>query len=442
MGAWKLAASVANLLVLALTLVSLVAAIFAPQIVRYGLFLLDPAHDPVQEALTIRLLRILLPSVVIFGLSGLVMGILNASQVFLVPAIAPAMYSIGWILGVIFLPESLGIDRLAWGAVLGALLHLSIQLPTLARLHGRYTLGFGLKNPAVREVARLMLPRMFGVAVVQLNFIVNTVIALSLPEGSATAISQGFALMLMPQAAIAQSIAIAAMPTFSAQVALGKKDDMRASLATTLRGVLLLSIPAALGLILLREPVAALLYRGQVCDADCSGMIAWALLWYTVGLVSHCLVEITSRAFYALHDTRTPVAVGVVAMSLNIILSLAFSRLFQRMGLQPLGGLALSNSLATTLEMTALLVLMRRKLNGLHGKVILTALAAAAISGAVMSVILWGWVRYTQAWPNWLVVGLGICVGGLVYGGMLAVARVQELRVGFRWLAARLGRLL
>ena len=239
---------------LALTLVSLLAAIFAPQIVRYGLFLLDPAHDPVQEALTIRLLRILLPSVVIFGVSGLVMGILNASQIFLVPAIAPAMYSVGWILGVVLSCPRAWASNGWHGARCSAPCCISSsRSPTLIRLRGKYTLQLGLNNPAVREVARLMGPRVFGVAVVQLNFIVNTVIALALPEGSAISIGQGFALMLMPQAAIAQSIAIAAMPTFSAQVARGKENEMRASLAATLRGVLLLSIPAALGLILLRR---------------------------------------------------------------------------------------------------------------------------------------------------------------------------------------------
>ncbi len=438
-GAWKLASSIANLLTLVLILISFLAAIFAPQIVRHGLFVLNPASDPVQEALTIRLLRILLPSVIIFGLSGLVMGILNANQVFLVPAIAPAMYSVGWILGVVILPEHMGVERLAWGAVLGAGLHLVVQLPTLLRLRGKYSFLLGLKDHAVREVARLMVPRMFGVAVVQLNFIVNTIIALSLPEGSASAIGQGFALMLMPQAAIAQSIAIAAMPTFSAQVARGQKDEMRSSLAATLRGVLLLSMPAGLGLILLRQPIVDMLYQSQVCGPGCTQLISWALLWYAAGLVGHCLVEIISRAFYALHDTRTPVTVGIVAMSLNIVFSLAFSRLFQNWGLPPLGGLALANSFATALEMVALVVLMNRRLNGLHGREILQVTGQGAAAGLAMAAGLWLWLQMTQGQAAWLQLGLGILVGGLIYGGSLAALRVREIRLGWNWLSVRLG---
>jgi putative peptidoglycan lipid II flippase len=436
-GAWELAASIANLLVVVLTLVSLLAAFFAPEIVRHGLYILDPTQDPVQEALTIRLLRILLPSVVIFGISGLVMGMLNANQVFLIPAIAPAMYSAGWILGVLVLPASLGIERLAWGAMLGSCLHLLVQLPTLIRLRGRYVLQLGLSNPAVREVMRLMLPRMFGVAVVQLNFIVNTIIALSLPEGSASAITLGFTLMLMPLAAIAQSIAIAAMPTFSAQVARGKEDEMRSSLAATLRGVLLLSIPAALGLILLRQSITTLLYGSPVCGPACTQMVAWALLWYAVGLVGHCLVEITSRAFYALHNTRTPVTIGVIAMSLNIVFSLAFSRLFQSLNLPPLGGLALANSLATALEMVALLVLMRRRLKGMHGGEVLQVALTAAAAGAIMGLVIWIWLQVSTAQPNWLVLVVGIFGGTMVYAASLIAFRVREVRLGWSWISAR-----
>jgi putative peptidoglycan lipid II flippase len=175
--AWKLASSIANLLLVALTCVALVAYFFAPQIVRHGLYVLSPGESIGQEALTVSLLRILLPSVVIFGLSGLVMGILNAHQRFWLPAIAPAMYSLGQIAGVLLLPQSWGIQRLAYGALLGALLHLLVQLPSLLRLNGRYSPALGLRMTEVRQVMVLMGPRVLGVAVVQLNFIVNTIIA-------------------------------------------------------------------------------------------------------------------------------------------------------------------------------------------------------------------------------------------------------------------------
>lgn len=427
-GAWKLAASIANILVVALTAVSALAAVFAPQVVRYGLFILNPGGSPGQEALTVNLLRILLPGVVIFGLSGLVMGILNAHQRFLVPALAPVMYSLGMIAGVLFLPDSWGIFRLAWGALAGSALHLLVQLPALFRLKFRYNLGFNWGEAAVREVVRLFGPRVFGVAVVQLNFIVNTILALNQPEGSVSAISLAFSLMLMPQMAIAQSIAIASLPAFSAQVAEGKYAEMRASLAATLRGVLLLAVPAAAGLLFLRQPLISLLYEdGTVFTARSTEMVAWALLWYALGLVGHSLVEIVSRAFYALHDTRTPVLVGAAAMGLNVVYSLLFSRLFLQAGWMPHGGLALANALATTLEMAVLLFLMRRRLDGLEGPRVLNALWKAAAAAALMSAGLAAWLRWLPV-SSTLVLALGgVAIGTLLYAGAAAALRVEEL---------------
>ena len=244
--------------------------------------------------------------------------------------------------------------------------------------------------------------------------------------------------MLMPHAAIAQSIAIAALPTFSAQVARGKPEEMRHSLATTLRGVLLLSIPASVGLIVLRQPLVALLYQRGQFTSKSTELVAWALLWYAAGLVGHCVVEIMSRAFYALHDTRTPVSVGVVAMSLNIAFSLVFSAWFTRLGLPPLGGLALANSLATALEMVGLLVLMRRLLNGLHGGKILRMAAGAGLASLVMGAALWAFMRLMSGQHQAVLVVGGIVFGGMVYAGMLIALRIDEVRLVWTWVNARL----
>ena len=190
-GAWKLASAIANLLICILIFVAFLAAIFAPVIVQR---LLAPGFEPEKQLLTIRLLRILLPSVVIFGISGLVMGILNSHQKFLIPALTPAMYALGMIFGVLVLSPSMGIFGLAWGAVIGAALHLLLQIPSLLKLDGVYTAAFGLENLLVRQVGRLMLPRLFGAAIVQLNFWVNTLLASYLPVGSLNGIVYAFQL--------------------------------------------------------------------------------------------------------------------------------------------------------------------------------------------------------------------------------------------------------
>jgi putative peptidoglycan lipid II flippase len=383
----------------------------------------------------------MLPSVVIFGLSGLVMGILNAHQVFLLPALAPAMYSIGMILGTTLLPEVWGIRRLAFGVVAGALMHLLVQVPRLLRLRERtYRLYLGLRDKAVLEVFRLMGPRLLGVAVVQLNFIVNTIIALGQPAGSVSAITFAFSLMLMPQMAVAQSAAIASLPTFSAQVARGELDEMRHSLASTLRAVLLLAIPASVGLILLRTPLVALLYQRGAFSARSTELVAWALLWYAAGLVGHTLVEILSRAFYALHDTRTPVIVGVIAMGLNIGFSLLFSDLFDQIGWMPHGGLALANSLATALESVALLVLMGRRLKGMEGGYIWRGVGVSLLGTGLMSAVVLGWLAVFGGGSRAVTV-IGALVFGLtVYLGLMWALKMPELRGMVRTFAQKMKR--
>lgn len=435
-GAWRLASAIINLVLVVLIVLGVLTAIFAPWVVEN--LLASGFEDPAMQQLTVDLLRIQLPSAVIFGISGLVMGILNAHQSFLFPALAPSMYPLGIIFGVLVLSPRLGIYGAAWGVVIGSLLHLLVQAPRLLRLpERRYTPSLGLRFAPTREVLLLMGPRLLGVAVVQLNFWVNTLIA-SHAEGSISAISYGFMLMMMPQAAIAQSVAIAALPTFSAQAAKGKYEEMRASLASSLRGVLLLSIPASIGLILLRQPLVSFLFERGEFDTQSTEMVTWALLWYAAGLVGHCVVEIVSRAFYALHDTKTPVGVGVAAMTLNALFSLLFWWWFGQMGLMPHGGLALANSLATGLEMMALLYLMRRRLNGLEGKAILQAAGLSLLAAAAMGALLWFWLRTGAQQPDWLLVGVGIALGGALYGLLLVVLRVQEVRQGWAWISARL----
>ena len=443
--AWLLASAIANLITLIFIVLGILIALFAPWVVRN---ILAPGFtDPEKFKLTVDLVRIQMAAPVIFGISGLVMGILNSHRSFLWPALAPMMYSIGKILGVILLVPSMGVYGLAIGVVGGALMHGLIQLPALARLPAlKYTPTLGLKLPDVREVARLMGPRVLGVGFVQLNFLVNTRLASVMPQGSVTAVAVGFALMMIPEAAIAQAIAIAALPAFSAQVAAGKLHEMRHSLAALLRGVLLLAVPASVGLILLREPLVTVIFQRGQFDAESTQLVAWALLWYAAGLVGHSVVEIVSRAFYALHDTRTPVTIGVVAMSLNIGLSFLFSSMFISWGWMPHGALALANSLATFLEMGALLVFMRRRLSGLEGKRVLDGLIKAVIAGGFMALALWGWMHVSAIWTTtgeisiWVVALGGVAVGVVVYGMALIALRVPELKLALDGIKRRLSK--
>jgi len=422
--AWQLASAISNLVTLVLIALCALAWLFAPQLVGK---ILVPHFSNAQQALTVSLLRIQLLTPILFGVSGLLMGILNAHQNFLLPALAPSLYWLGMIFGVIFFAPSMGIYGLAWGAVLGAALHLGVQLPGLVKLRPTYQPLLGLHLASVRNVGKLMAPRLLGVAAVQINFLVNTIVASGLPTGSLTAIVVAFQVMTMPQVVIAQAIAIAALPTFSAQVARGKLGELRSSLASTLRGIVFLALPASLGLILLREPIVAVLFQRGEFGPDDTQLVAWALLWYAAGLLGHSVVEIASRAFYALHDTRTPVLVGTGAMALNVVLSLTLPALFLSRGWMPHGGLALSNSVATFLEMLALLYLMRRRLGGLQETKLVSGLGQAAVASAAMGFALWLWIDQLAAAPIWLVAFGGVTLGLIVYALVASALQVPEL---------------
>jgi len=437
--AWRLASSLINLVTVVLCLAALIVTLFAPQIVRY---LLAPglSREPSLFALTVDLLRIQSIAAILFGLGGLVISILNAHQVFFVPQITAAMYQLGQIFGILVLAGMMGIYGLAWGVVIGAALFLAVQLPALFRLKGEFSFSLGWANPDVLKVIRLMGPRMFGAAIVQLNFWVNTNLGSHMPEGTLISLAYGFMLMLMAQAAIAQSVAIAAMPTFSSQHALGKQDEMRASLASALRGMFFLALPASVGLIILARPIVSMLYQRGEFNSTLADMTAWALTWYAAGLVGHSIMEILTRAFYAQHDTKTPVMIGTVAMLLNVAFSIGFSRLFEQIGWMPHGGLALANSLATALEATALFVVMRKRLNGIKGKSIAQGFAASLLAATVMGFGLLGWMQFTDSLGIWFSALGGVAIGGMVYALAMWALRVPELSLVLNSLKRRLVR--
>ena len=188
---------------------------------------------------------------------------------------------------------------------------------------------------------------------------------------------------------------------------------------------------------LLRQPIVSMLYQRGAFDARMTALVSWALLWYAAGLVGHSMLEVLTRAFYAQHDTRTPVIVAIVAMGLNVVFSFAFAAAFVRAGWLPHGGLALANSLATALEMAALYLLMRRRLQGLDGQRIARGFGYAATGALTMGVMLAVWLRMTSA--PWLMGLGGVILGGGAYLVMMRLFRVTEFETAYRAIAERLG---
>lgn len=422
--AWQLFSRTLNLVVLILVALAALAAIFAEPLVAW---IIAPGFAPAQQELTASLMRAMLVSTVIFGASGLIMGVLNALQHFLLPALAPVLYNVAIILGAWVLGPRWGVYGLVVGAVVGAVGHLLVQLPALWQRRARYTLELSLHDPGVREVMRLMGPRILGLLFVQLHFLVNTILASGLAVGSLSALNFAWLLMLLPLGIFAQAIATVIFPTFATQVALGQREEMRASFSLILRLVIFLTLPAAIGLWVLDVPLVRMLFEHGKFDPRSTELVVFALHFYALGLVSHAIVEIGVRVFYALHDTWTPVMVGVGAMALNVLLSLLLVGTLQH------GGLALANSTATTLEMLLLLVLLHRRMGGLEAGALGKSLLRNGLAAAVMALIVWAMLRWFEGIGGldrvtgvWLAALGGIALAVVSYGVVTLLLRSAE----------------
>lgn len=404
--AWRLASAIFNIVFIAVTMASILAAIFAPQLVAR---VVAPGFGPREWALTTSLMRLMLFSSVVFGVSGIAMGILNSFQHFLWPAWAPAIYNLSIIGGALFLAPTMGVYGLAIGVVVGSGLHLLIQVPELVKRGLSYFPILDLGHPGVREVGWLMLPRMLGLATMQVNFLVNTILASGLVAGSLAALNYAWLLMFLPLGVFAMAIATVAFPTFSELTAKGELGDLRRTLSLTLRVTWYLTVPATVGLFLLREPIIRLLLERGRFGLESTDAVAWALQFYALGLFAYATVEIVTRVFYALHDTLTPVLVGLASMIINIVLCLLL------VGPLTYGGLALANSAATAVEMVVLLAILRGRLGGIEDKELATSLVKVIMAAGVMGVVVAWFAGATRASHIVFQAGGAMALGAGVY---------------------------
>jgi putative peptidoglycan lipid II flippase len=349
-GAWQLFSAVANTAFIAAAIGSGLLAIFAPWIVAETVG--RGFAQPYQE-LCANLMRVISIGTMTFAISGVVMCALQANQHFFLPALAPIMYNLGILAGVIFLAPTLGVWGAAIGVVIGSVLHLFVQVPGLIKFKAKWRAWLGWRDAQLRRVIRLMIPRIIGLGAVQLAGVVAISLASTLAAGSVTALNYGWRVMQLPETLIATAIATAAFPTLSEFAARGQIPQLRSTLRTTLLVILALTIPATIGLLIFGQWMVRVLY-GTAPEATL--LITWAVQGYALGLIGHSMLEITARTFYAQQDTWTPLYVAVGAMLIAIIASFA---------LQPVlgvGGLALANAIGVTVEVTTLLLILRRRL--------------------------------------------------------------------------------
>ncbi len=377
--AWKLASHVMNSIFAVTAVLSLIAFLIAPWLIST---VVAPGFGPEQVAQTASLMRILLISTLIFSISGIFQGILHSHNHFLLPALAPIMLDVGILFGVVFLVGPLGVYGIAWGAVIGAAMHFGIQVPGLIRYRMRWWPELGWRDPRLRQVIVLMIPRLLGLAVVTFNlYLIPNNIASRLGEGAIGAFNWGWRLMQIPETLIGSAMGFVIFPTLAALSALGDLDGKRRAMSGALRYILAATVPAAFGLILLGRPLIGLLERGAF-DASASAMVYSTLQFFALGLIVHSALEVVARSFYADKDTMTPLFAALLAAAINVVLSIVFT------GLIGVGGLALSNSLAVALEVGVLLFVLRRRWGDVGARAELATLARALVAGLIMAAVI------------------------------------------------------
>ena len=341
-------------------------------------------------------------------------------------AFAASIYNLGIIIGTVVLaPDGMG---LAYGAVLGAVGHAAIQLPVLRRQKAVYRPIFYMGDGGVRQVLLLMGPRVLGLSFSYLNRFILPLLTRPLVLGSLPALDNAFQVMLMPYSVLGQAIGTAAFPTLSTLAAKEEWGEMRQILATALRSILFLGLPITAGLVLLNRPLITLLFeRGQFGPED-TVLVSSALFFYAMALVALAWLDVTSRAFYALGDTVTPVVAGMIQLPLMAGLSALFAYvLFPMVGWAALGGIALGFSVSNWLETVVLLWMLRGRIGGLNGRDLLSGLGQMGLATGGMSAAVWGSLFFVQGLHPFILLLVGGSIGGAVYFGLCWLLRVREV---------------
>lgn len=422
--AWKLTNNVINILGISLIIICSILFIFTPQIMPY----IVPGFEGEKLEQTIILTRIMFFSPFLLGLSGIVSGALQSLKSFLIYAFTPIMYNLGIIIGVLFLVPLFGFAGLAYGVVLGALLHLIIQLPTLWQHGFRYKPILDLRDPSTIEIGRLMIPRTLGLAATQLNILVITILASTLTAGSLAIFNLASNLQYFPIGIIGFSFAIAAFPALSKFVAERKGEEFIGHLSKTIKQILFFITPVTVLFLLLRAQIVRVVLGTGEFDWSATINTGDALAFFSLSLFAQCLIPLFARAFFALHDTWTPFKIGFVSALINIIFSLVLKDAYGVVGL------AFAFSIAAIFQLGFLWVTLRKQTGTLRELSILHLVykitVAAMIMGIVTQITKTGvgyavdmdrfWGVFTQG----LVAGL---VGILVYTGICLILKVEEI---------------
>src|SRR5437016_3577657 len=434
--AWRLADKVATLTAVSLSAITVTGIATAPWLVAA----LAPGFDPGKAALTVTLTRIMYPFILLVSLAALVMGMLNARNVFGMPAMASSFFNLGSIVSGVLLGYWLdphfgarAILGLAIGTLVGGTLQLVVQLPALRRAGHSFHPDFHWRDPGVRSILRLMGPSVIAASTTQLNVLVNSVFASQLGDGPTFWLTVAFRLMQLPLGIFGVALGTVALPLLARMAATGNTEAFRSELARGMRLTFLMTIPSSIGLMVLAEPIISVLYQHGRFGAHETAEAAGALRFYAIGLCGYAALKVLVNAFYALERRKTPMVVSFLAVGLNLLLNWMLTLHFG-WGHR---GLALSTACVATSNFLILYFLMRSHLGRLESRAMLSLLWKVALASAVLLGICWAGAHLLLAdwavqrfWPKCvsLLLVIGSAAGAFfLCANALGIGEVHEI---------------
>jgi len=348
-----------TVIALLLCTLTILGIILTPWIIKFQAF---GWKDPSLIKLTILLTRICFPYLFFIGLVALAMGVLNSHRHFAAPALAPTLLNISMIASILFLTPWINppVLTLAIGVFIGGLTQILLQLPFLRAKGITFKINIDLRHPALHRIAIMMAPMMVGIAAFQFNQVVNRFLASFLPQGSISYLYYADRIFEFPLGLFAIALGVAVLPSFSRLVAEGKMEEFKVEVNFSLRAILFITLPAMVGMIILRVPILNLIFQHGAFTYDSTIMSAQALLYYSFSIWAYGGINVISRAFFALKDAKTPVKIAIVSLVANFLLGVVLMHPLRH------GGLALANSLSAILNVTLLAFYFHRKTSGLR----------------------------------------------------------------------------
>ena len=433
--AWRLANKVATLTAVFMSAVTLLGIVFAPQLIELMTW---GSWSPEKTALTILLTRIMWPFILLVSLAALVMGMLNAKHVFGAPAMASSYFNLGSIIGGVTLgwwfdPHfgARSLIGLSIGTLIGGMWQLAAQFPALHRVGYKYRADFQWRDEGVRTVLGLMAPAVIAASAVQVNVLVNSGFAARLGDGPVSWLNIAFRLMQLPLGIFGVAVATVTLPLVSRSAAVGNTAEFRSALAHSIRLVLLLTIPAAIGLIILAEPIIRLIYEHGRFTAEATRQTAGALRFYAIGLAGYSADKVLAPAFYALNKRYLPMMVAFTSIVVNFSLNW-FLTFYMQWGHR---GLAFSTSVVAITNFFFLYSMMRYFTGRLETGVMVRTLVKLLLAGVALAGICWlastfffSTHPHAPIWANLIAMLTTIAIGAGIFFGTAYLLRVAEVQ--------------